>query len=39
MRELSINSSNAAYSQCIACGVLFCRSEIMHIDVNVLMHE
>ncbi len=33
--ELSINSSNAAYSRCIAYDILFCRCEIMHIDVNV----
>ena len=28
-------SSNAAYIWCIACGLLFCRCEIVHIDVNV----
>ena len=33
--ELSIISSNAAYTQCIACDILFCKCEIMHIDVNV----
>ncbi len=45
VHELNLNlstrsiSSNAAYSWRIACDILFCRTELMHIDVNVLTIE